>query len=795
MMFDESKLHVVLLAYKEKLPMHWEKEKYKWKAIEHFRNNWDVNAQDFCSMFLEATSEVDNLLASMRFYPLRMITEFAKVDPEATRNMFISLFDESTDVFTRIARFELDADKLREKYDTGSWKNHYQTPNSISTYLWLRYPDKYYIYKYTEVRALSKELNSDFVPKKGHSETNIRGSFHFYDEVRKALLADDDLKLFLRNHAVGEYYSDPQLVTMMVDFGFFTSRDYANGCESDSDWSFEDYSSGISVEDWIELIKDESIFTDPALQVMKRIMDYGGSATCKQLSVRYGEHPNFYNTNSSRLAERVQKKTGCPMVRGDTNNSKWWPIIYIGRYADNKCDGTYVWKIRDELSEALRYSDLSDISLYANSSSSIGHWWLNASPKYWVFSNIEIGEEERYTSYNDEGNKRRIFANFMELKPGDKIIGYETDPVKKVTALCEVTKVEDGQAFYLKKTANVDNPIKYITLKNAPELSKMEFFNQSNGSLFKLTEGEYDFITELIGSDTILPDENEIQRYTKDEFLDQVFMSSSDYDCIVSLIKNKHNVILQGAPGVGKTFIAKRLAWSMMGIIDDSRIESIQFHQNYSYEDMVMGYRPKNDGFELKDGIFYTFCQSAREHPENLYFFIIDEINRGNLSKIFGELLMLIENDHRNEEVTLAYSGDRFSVPGNICIIGMMNTADRSLAMIDYALRRRFSFFDVEPGFYTDGFIEYQKSLDSELFDSLVECIKDLNRVILVDDSLGKGFCIGHSYLCGFEKSKIDTRLNEVIEYDIIPMLTEYWFDDASKVQEWSRKLRGVFDD
>ena len=253
----------------------------------------------------------------------------------------------------------------------------------------------------------------------------------------------------------------------------------------------------------------------------------------------------------------------------------------------------------------------------------------------------------------------------------------------------------------------------------------------------------------------------------------------------------KKNIILQGAPGVGKTCAAKRLAYSIMGEKDDSRIEFVQFHQNYSYEDFVMGYKPNDNGFELKKGIFYSFCQKAASEPEKDYFFIIDEINRGNMSKIFGELLMLIEKDYRGTSLTLAYDGLPFRVPKNLHIIGMMNTADRSLAMIDYALRRRFSFFDMEPGFESDGFKAYLTNLNSEKLNSLVNEIKSLNNTIIEDKSLGKGFCIGHSYLCGAETYSKEW-LQGVVEYDILPMLAEYWFDELDKYEEWKKRLTEI---
>ena len=218
----------------------------------------------------------------------------------------------------------------------------------------------------------------------------------------------------------------------------------------------------------------------------------------------------------------------------------------------------------------------------------------------------------------------------------------------------------------------------------------------------------------------------------------------------------------------------------------------VQFHQNYCYEDFVMGYKPnEKGGFELRNGKFYDFCKKAEEDREHKYFVIIDEINRGNLSKIFGELLMLIENDYRDEPIQLAYRDEVFAVPSNLYIIGMMNTADRSLAMIDYALRRRFSFFEMKPGFNSDGFKAYQAELYNERLNNIIEAVKLLNEVIAKDDSLGEGFCIGHSYFCNQEEFS-DIWLSNVVKYDIIPMLREYWFDNYKKFKEESNKLMSL---
>lgn len=281
--------------------------------------------------------------------------------------------------------------------------------------------------------------------------------------------------------------------------------------------------------------------------------------------------------------------------------------------------------------------------------------------------------------------------------------------------------------------------------------------------------------------------------YSARQFLDEVYIGEERYDATVGVLRAKKNIILQGAPGVGKTFAAKRLAYSMMGVKDASRVMLIQFHQSYSYEDFIEGYRPSGQGFELVKGAFYSFCKKAADDEDNEYFFIIDEINRGNLSKIFGELFMLIESDKRGpkNKLQLLYSRELFHVPRNVHIIGMMNTADRSLAMLDYALRRRFAFVELRPAFDSDGFREYCSGLDNPRFDALVREVESLNRAIAEDESLGEGFCIGHSYFCNMKPEDCtDAALASIVDYELIPMLKEYWFDDAGKVREWSDRLR-----
>lgn len=219
---------------------------------------------------------------------------------------------------------------------------------------------------------------------------------------------------------------------------------------------------------------------------------------------------------------------------------------------------------------------------------STNYWFLNANPKIWSMATMPVGKVQNYTLYNDNGNKRKVFQNFLDAKAGDMVIGYECTPVKKVVALMQIEAENDGECLYFKKLEGLNNPIEYSRLKDCPELEKMQFLAMPQGSLFKLTKEEYDCVYDMIREDNPIIDTTPKDAYTKENFLKDVYMSEEKYDRLVAVLKRKKNIILQGAPGVGKTFAAKRLAYSMMGNEKKENVEFIQFHQNYSYEDFIM---------------------------------------------------------------------------------------------------------------------------------------------------------------------------------------------------------------
>lgn len=531
-MIDRNVLKDVLRNYKRDLDrFEWKNESYKWRAIESFEKNWDIEAPDLSAMLKRAFEKAGNLLTSNRSFPLSMLCMYAEAAPDRLRAALRELFDEKQAYVDRVLRFKRFADEIHAEYRRG--EHHFQSDNAISVYLWLRYPDRYCIYKFLEVKAAAEALHSGYRFKKGYSEDNLRNAQLFYGELRDLIREDAELVDMVRAKLTAEEYPDPELVTLAQDVGFYISRYY----------------------------------TDIAR-----------------------------NAQVEEEAPKEQAQTGSPV----------------------------------------------------------------------------------------------------------------------------------------EPTAGT---------------------------------------------------------YTRKDFLDEVFMSPADLDLLSRLVKRRKNVILQGAPGTGKTFAAKRLAFALMGERDESRIETVQFHQSYTYEDFIVGYKPDGTGFSLREGVFYRFCRRAEEDAGRDYYFIIDEINRGNLSRIFGELLMLIEREYRGIPMTLAAANEPFAVPENVHIIGMMNTADRSLALIDYALRRRFAFFDMAPGFDSEGFRRRQAELGSRAYDRLIESVKQLNQDIAADPTLGEGFRIGRSYFLCSKEDFDETWPETVVRCDLLPMLREYWIDEPKKLAHWTEQL------
>ena len=473
-MIDNNRFQELLEEYKSELKgVRWDDEKFKWQAIKGFQDRWDIESTDFCTMLKNSLDKTFNLLASSHYFPRKMIEEFAQKESETVRQMFMDLFDESKDLYGRMVSFKAQSKQLVNKYwDPG--KSDFQTENTLTTYLWLRYPDKYYIYKFEEAKSLANELKTNYVFKAGDYKNNVENFIKLYDELSQELCKDLELKQIVQSKLEDDCYDDPKCKTLAIDFGYFVNQ--------------------------------------------------------RQKAAKIEDEKKSLN-------------------------------------------------VKEEIEE---YNNLNEPH----------YWFLSANPKIWSMSSMPVGKEQSYTLYNDNGNKRRVFQNFLDAKVGDKIIGYESTPIKQVVAILEVIKEQDEERIYFKKVESLSSPIDLSLLKACPGLENMEFFVCSQGSLFKLMKNEYNLILDLIREENPIQINKVINKYTKEDFLNDVYVTDTKYDRFVSVLKKKKNIILQGPPGVGKTFAAKRLTYSIMKEKDDDRIEFVQFHQNYSYEDFMLGYKP-----------------------------------------------------------------------------------------------------------------------------------------------------------------------------------------------------------
>ena len=292
--------------------------------------------------------------------------------------------------------------------------------------------------------------------------------------------------------------------------------------------------------------------------------------------------------------------------------------------------------------------------------------------------------------------------------------------------------------------------------------------------------------------------------YTIDYILaDGCFLPQPTLESMLQRLQTKQNIILQGPPGTGKTWLARKLAYALVGRKDDSNVRPVQFHPNLSYEDFVRGWRPQGNGqLSLVNGPFLQLVEQARSDRDSDYVMVIEEINRGNPASIFGEMLTLLEADKRNpaEALALAYPsepGERVHIPDNVYVIGTMNTADRSIAMVDLALRRRFAFFDLEPMLNDTwrAWVNEQCGIDDEFLVGVAQRINSLNEEIAADRNLGRQFRIGHSFVTpapGTSVEDPDKWFEQVVETDIVPLLHEYWFDDPEKVADARSRLLSI---
>lgn len=408
------------------------------------------------------------------------------------------------------------------------------------------------------------------------------------------------------------------------------------------------------------------------------------------------------------------------------------------------------------------------------------YWWLNSNPKIWDLSNSKEGTRQTYTSHNSQGNKRRIYQYFTQVKPGDIVIGYVSSPICQIVAQCRITqqlhKTDEGEVFEFEKIEQFAQPISLKVLQDVPELKSCEPIINNQGSLFKLKPQEYEIIRNIIDETNEQPETEgkSLPAYSIENCSMDTGFSSERISTWLAALDRKKQAIFFGPPGTGKSYVSNFIARHVVGG-GDGFIERIQFHPAWSYEDFMQGIRPETDAkgnlrFELKPGRFVDFCTRARQKKDRCVL-IIDELNRANIARVFGELMYLLE--YREQDMPLS-GGIRFSIPKNVRIIGTMNTADRSIALVDFALRRRFAFIELSPEFEILNQYQSSHGIDAS---GLITVLKEVNAKI--ND---KNFHLGISF---FMVQNLSDKLEEIWRMEIETYLEEYFFSQPEAVSNY----------
>jgi 5-methylcytosine-specific restriction protein B len=672
-------IKVAFNQYLEDLDNNWEKEDYKWEAVQCFQKNWDESKSgaDFAAMLESALSKTGNLLASMSAYPRDSILSFAKVEPEETKEMFLDLFNESEDLYARYQRFIAKAEFIRSKHDDGKVSSHFQNTNAVSTYLWLRYPDKYYIYKYSEYKAVDEKFGLDIYFKANGAVTEMLKGFKLYDYLNPILRSNAKLVSAIRNKIAQSenYYKDPELRTATFDFGFWVSR------------YFEP--SKVTIPKMSPFIEEASNL----LRHKKNIILQGAPGTGKTyntaalaLAIIDGIVPEDH----AEVMKRYEELRSQHRVEFSTFHQTMDYEDFIEGLKPIKDGNTVIYNVENGI-----FKNICNAAQTATEITSSGTDELladmNDNPTIWKVSLESTGDNPTRTDCLNNGHIRIGWAQYGDID------------------FMEADEIKDGK--YILRTFQRDMAIGDIVVS---------CYSQDETDAIGIVTGDYEYRKE--GGD--------YPRYREVRWI----------------IKNIRENIKEINGGKHMTLgTVYRLSISLNDIIS-----VIKKYTSNSTKQLVSSERP--------------------------YVFIIDEINRGNVSRIFGELITLLEPDKRLGEshaikLKLPYSKDEdFGVPNNLYIIGTMNTTDRSTGTIDYALRRRFAFITLpaDPDLISN---ETARAIFSDVkkFIEKHQCA-DMD----IDDLM-----VGHSYFM----ASSDSELKQKIIYEVIPLVKEYIKDGILSVR------------
>lgn len=733
----QEKVKAIIQSYKDNFVKVDEGERYKWRAFAHYKKNWDIEAEDFPSMLAESLKAASNLLAGGMYYPYRMVMDYAKVEPERVRGLFRMLYDEELPLGERIIKFR----ESFERHYSSKKLNHYQDIRAISVYLSFEYPEKYYLYKYMMYKDFAKRIGyTESIEAKTDGE-KYEKYMKFCNQVLEIIKQDAEVIAMSKGRLDDTCYKDDSLHLLTQDVIFYGS--YAEKNEYTGYWpTLKEYDPKLSVEDWQNFLEEDKVKYPSTLVMLKAMLELGGEATCKHLGEYLGEHQSSCISRGSYLGKRVKLKFDLPPCI-DNQKERYFSIPFIGKYYEENRD-LYVWKLRPELREALQNMDLSEVKAEKATETDVNKNTILFGPPgtgktyntvIYAVAIIEnkplcsVKEEEymavleRYNQYKADG--------LIEFTTFHQSYGYEDfiEGIKPITTVSGDVNYSVQSGVFKRFCEESTNEIDFDTaweslISTAKQQEVYQFFRRTGSVIEAKYKDEVSFVVDWSGGTS-----NTLRKDTI--FKQWSTMKYSDREAI--------------------SYGGRRWMFDANQAVIDELVQKYGMKQTYS-----------EDAITYKNRVF-----------------IIDEINRGNISKIFGELITLIEPSKRvgkpeGMKVKLPNSPDLFGVPDNIYIIGTMNTADRSIATIDTALRRRFRFKEMLPE---------AEVLENVMVEDI--CIKDMLETINKRISVlyDREHTIGHAYFVPLKTDNSLAQLSNIFADNIIPLLQEYFYEDYEKIR------------
>ena len=751
---DESKLYSLIEIFKGGFKENFLEEKYKWEAVKHFQDNWNIDAEDFPTMLSYALSKTGNLLAATNFFPRRMIKQYATRFPEEVRGLFEGLFNESSDLKERIDAFIAGIEYIHKQWNGNGTLNHYQTFNAVSTYLWLRYPDKYYIYKPSVAKLMFEKLGVDIKLTPLRANAVIR-TYELYDYISKTLYKDNEFKKMLAESLADTCYSDEFMVTAAIDLGYyFKKQQKVSATTLPSNLALETkywmYAPGENASKWPRC-KEQGIICI-GWDEMGDLSQINTLSECRD-----GLRDVYENPDSSFMNDGLAIwEFSHVMQNGD--------IIYAKR----------------GLSNIIARGIVKSEYIYDQSQEDFCHTrkveWTHIGE--WTLENIVQKTLTDITKYPDYVKKIETMItegkndNIQSIQYDEKYSYYINLLLKNKNLILNGAP-GTGKTYLAKQIA-----AQIIFDGNVPEdFEENEMFINQYG--FVQFHPSYDYTDFVEGLRPTSPNKDGSIGFERKDgifkgfckkttlpetsFLleDSLLMFKKDLVNIgrlnIKSFRSSTNIQVElGEKGV-LTVITPQSAWTCSDKKMLEYLKTRDCHPNDTYTKTIGDYILEN----------YHVNSSSNVSPSK-YIFIIDEINRGEISKIFGELFFAIDPGYRGKKgkVQTQYQNlitdesdpfkDGFYIPENVYIIGTMNDIDRSVECMDFAMRRRFTFKEITAE-------ESAKNMGVD-----PDRMTRLNNAISGIEGFNSSFHIGAAYFRGI------TDYEELWELKLQGLLKEY---------------------